>query len=150
MDIILIQDVPQLGYKGDIVSVKPGFARNYLIPQGMAIVANASNVKVIQENQRQAVNKLKKAKDNAVELAANLEETTIEIAAKTGTSGKIFGSITTLQIAQALKDKGFDIDRRKISLPAEIKETGIYQANVDLHREVKGKVNLVIIPESVA
>jgi large subunit ribosomal protein L9 len=150
MDIILTQDVPNLGYKGDVVKVKPGYARNFLIPQGSAQLATVPNLKMLKENQRQASHKLAQAKDSAIQLATDLENTTIEIAARTGNTGKIFGSVTTIQIAAALKDKGFDIDRRKIMLNGEIKETGTYTATVDLHREVKATINLVIIPEEVA
>lgn len=150
MEIILTQDVPKLGYKGDTVKVRPGYARNYLIPQGLCLIANESNKKVMAENQRQAAHKMAKIKQDAESLAGRLEGQTLEIRAKTGASGKIFGSITTLQIAQNLKDKGFDIDRRKISLAGEIKETGQYTATVDLHREVKATVNLTIVPEDAA
>ena len=148
MDIILTQDVPKLGYKGDTLKVRPGYARNFLIPQGMAIIATKVNAKIMEENQRQASHKIAKVKQEAEELAAKLADTTIEMAAKTGTSGKIFGSITTLQVAQALKEKGFDIDRRKISLNEEIKNVGAYTATLDLHKNVKATINLVISPEN--
>jgi large subunit ribosomal protein L9 len=149
MEIILTQDVPKVGYKGDTVKVKPGYARNYLIPNGMGIISNKLNQKITAENQRQAAHKLQQVKADAVALASRLEDTTLEIPAKTGANGKIFGSITTLQIAQTLKDKGYDIDRRKISLTEEIKNVGNYQAVIDLHKEVKAKINLVIVPEGV-
>jgi large subunit ribosomal protein L9 len=142
MEIILVQDVPQLGYKGDTLTVRPGYARNYLIPNGYALLATSSNKKVVAENQRQAAHKLAQVKTEAETLAIQLNELTLQIPAKTGTSGKIFGSITTLQIAQALKEKGYEIDRRKISLPEEIKNIGTYQANIDLHKEVKAKISL--------
>jgi len=148
MDIILTQDVPKLGYKGDTLKVRPGYARNFLIPQGMAIIATKVNAKIMEENQRQASHKIAKVKQEAEELAAKLADTTIEMVAKTGTSGKIFGSITTLQVAQALKEKGFDIDRRKISLNEEIKNVGSYTATLDLHKNVKATINLVISPEN--
>ena len=147
MEIILKQDVPSLGYKGDTVNVKPGYARNYLIPNGICVVASPSNKKIAAENARQGVNKTAKVKADAEALATKLGNTTLKITAKTGTSGKIFGSITTLQIAHALKEQGLDIDRRKISLVEEIKNIGNYQANIDLHKEVKAKLNLEIVPE---
>ena len=147
MEVILTQDVPKLGYKGDTVKVRPGYARNYLIPQGYAIVANAVNIKMTAENLRQAKHKIAKFKADAETLANNLGALNLEIKAKAGTSGKIFGSITTLQIAQALKERGYDIDRRKISLTEEIKNIGTYTAAIDLHREVKAKVNLNIVAE---
>ena len=145
MDIILKTDVPTLGYRGDIVKVKSGYARNYLIPQWMAVIADEANRKMNTEDLKQGANKLNKMKTNAQDVANNLSNTTIEIAVRTGAGGKIFGSVTTLQIAQSLKEKGFDIDRRKIHLDAEIKTTGEYQASVDLHKDVKAKVNLKIV-----
>jgi len=147
MEVILKQDVPTLGYRGDIVKVKPGYARNYLIPQKIGVIADAANRKMNEEDLKQGVNKLNKQKTNAQDVANNLSNTTIEISVRTGAGGKIFGSVTTLQIAQALKEKGFDIDRRKIHLDEEIKHTGDYQASVDLHKEVKAKVNLKIVGE---
>lgn len=147
MEVILKQDVPTLGYRGDIVKVKAGYARNYLIPQKIGVIADEANRKMNAEDLKQGVNKLNKMKTNAQDVANNLSNTTIEITVRTGSSGKIFGSVTTLQIAQALKEKGFDIDRRKIHLDDEIKHTGDYQATVDLHKEVKAKVNLKIIGE---
>ena len=150
MEIILLQDVPKLGYKGDVVKVKDGYARNFLFPQRIAQMASASNLKMLAENQRQAAHKLTKVKDDAVNLATELENLNIEIPARTGTSGKIFGSITTLQIAQVLKEKGYEIDRRRIALNEEIKSTGTYTATIDLHKEVKAKINLIVVPENVA
>lgn len=150
MDIILKQDVPTLGYRGDIVKVKPGYARNFLIPQRMAVIADEANRKMNTEDLKQGANKLNKMKTNAQDVANNLSNTTIEIAVRTGAGGKIFGSVTTLQIAQSLKEKGFDIDRRKIHLDAEIKTTGEYQATVDLHKDVKAKVNLKIVGAEAA
>jgi len=148
MEIILSQDVPNLGYRGDIVKVRPGYARNYLIPQKMGVIADTANRKMAAENAKQGANKLNKVKVDAQILANTLSHTTIDITVKTGNSGKIFGSITTLQIAAALRDKGFDIDRRKIHLTDEIKNTGEYHANIDLHKEVKATVTLNIIGDS--
>jgi large subunit ribosomal protein L9 len=148
MEIILTTDYPALGYKGDILKVKPGYARNYLFPNKFAIVATPSNKKILAENQKQAAHKIEQAKTEAQTLANTLNDLTLTIIAKTGANGKIFGSITTLQIAQNLKEKGFDIDRRKISLTEEIKTTGEYSANIDLHREVKAKITLNIIEEA--
>ena len=150
MEVILTQDVPQLGYKGDVIKVKPGYARNYLIPQGFGVTASDTNRKIWSENLRQAARKITQAKDKSIELATELQDLTIEIPAKTGSNGRIFGSITTLQVAQALKEKGYDIDRRKIALSGEIKQVGAFTANIDLHKEVKATVKLVIIPEEVA
>jgi large subunit ribosomal protein L9 len=148
MEIILTQDVPSLGYRGDVVKVKPGYARNYLIPQRMGVIADAANRKMAEENAKQGANKLAKVKADAQSLANVLSHTTIDITVRTGTSGKIFGSITTLQIAQALKEKGFDIDRRKIHITDEIKNIGEYKATVDLHKDIKASVSLNIMGET--
>ncbi len=147
MNIILTQDVPTLGYKGDILLVKPGYARNFLLPQGFAIVANETNRKIHAENMRQASHKIEQAKNAAQNLAAQLAEVSINLTAKVGQNDKIFGSINTMQIAQALKDKGFDIDRRKITLSEDIKTIGTHEATIDLHREVKAKVNVTVTAE---
>lgn len=150
MNIILIQDVPQLGYKGDLLTVKSGYARNYLIPQTLAIVANESNKKIMAENMKQAGRKLAQAKTNAESMAEKLAAIVIKLKAKTGQSGKIFGSITTLQIAHTLKDNGFEIDRRKISIQEEIKTLGTYHANVELHKDVKAVVTLEVVSDEAA
>jgi len=148
MEIILLQDVPKLGQKDDLVKVKNGFGRNYLIPQGMAIAATGSAKKVHSENLRQRAHKEEKIKIEAQALAGKLGEVKIIVGAKTSTSGKIFGSVNTIQIAEALKEKGFDIDRRSITLPEDqIKEVGSYKAIVKLHREVKVEVVFEIIAE---
>lgn len=147
MEIILTKDVQGLGYKNDTVDVKPGYGRNYLIPQGLAIVANDSNRKRIEEETRQAAHKAEKLKKDAEAIAEKLEGVSLEIGAKVGESGKIFGAITTLQIADALKNKGFEIDRRKIALPKEVKEVGEYAATIDLHKEVKKDVPFKVVAE---
>lgn len=146
MEVILKQDIQGLGYKDDIVNVKPGYGRNYLIPQGMAIFATESNRKVVAENTKQAAHKAEKIKKDAEELAKKIGDITLELKTKAGESGKIFGSITALQVAEALKDKGFDIDRKKIALPS-IKELGEYTAELDLHRDVQHEVNLKVVEE---
>lgn len=148
MEIILLQDVPKLGQKDDLVKVKNGFGRNYLIPQGLAIAASSSAKKVHSENLRQRAHKEEKIKIEAQALAGKLGEVKIIVGAKTSTSGKIFGSVNTIQISEALKEKGFDIDRRSITLPEDqIKEVGSYKAIVKLHREVKVEVAFEIIAE---
>jgi len=147
MEVILKQDVQNLGYKDDIVSVKPGYGRNYLIPQGLAILANASNKKMIEENVRQAAHKAEKIKSDALELAENIGELELEVGAKVGESGKIFGAITTLQIADALKEKGFEIDRKKISFNSDVKSVGSYAVTLDLHKEVKKEVPFKVVAE---
>ena len=116
MEIILKTDIKGLGYKNDLVSVKPGYGRNYLIPQGFAVLATGSNKKILAENIKQAAHKAEKIKTEAENIAAKLAETTLEIKAKIGDSGKIFGKVTTLQISDALATKGFEIDRKKIAI----------------------------------
>lgn len=145
MDIILREDIKGLGYKNDMVTVKGGYGRNYLIPQGLAIIASPSNKKMINENIRQASHKADKVKKDAEDLAAKLEGVVLEIPAKAGESGKIFGAVTTLQLADALKEKGFDIDRRRISLNEEVKSLGEYTAEIDLHKEVKQIITMQVV-----
>lgn len=146
MEVILKQDIQGLGYKDDIVDVKPGYGRNFLIPQGMAIFATESNRKVVAENTKQAAHKAEKIKKDAEELAKKIGDITLELKTKAGESGKIFGSITAIQVAEALKDKGFEIDRKKISLP-NIKELGEYNASLDLHRDVQHEVGIKVVAE---
>jgi len=144
MDIILLTDIAKVGYKNDIVSVKNGFGRNYLIPQGYALLATSSNRKVVEENIRQAAHKAEKMKNEAEELAAAIGEATINIPAVVGESGRIFGRVTNTQVADALKAKGFDIDRKKITVD-EVKTVGTYDAVIDLHKDVKHTVKINVI-----
>jgi large subunit ribosomal protein L9 len=147
MEVILKQDVQNLGYKNDIVNVKPGYGRNYLIPQGLAILANGSNRKMVEENVRQAAHKADKIKNDALELAQKIGELELEVGAKVGESGKIFGAITTLQISDALKEKGFEIDRKKISFNSDVKAVGSYVVTLDLHKEVKKEIPFNVVAE---
>lgn len=148
MEVILLQDVNKLGMKDDIVHVKDGYGMNYLIPKGYAIAATSSAKKMHAENLRQRAHKEEKIKAEAVEMAAKLAEVNLVVGAKTSSSGKIFGSVNTIQIAEALKDKGFEIDRKSITLPEDqIKEVGKYKAVIKLHREVKVEVGFEIIAE---
>ena len=147
MEVILKQDMPGLGYKYDTVKVKPGYGRNYLIPRGIAILANNSNRKMIDENIRQAAHKAEKLKNDALAIAEKIEALAIEIGAKTGESGKIFGAVTTLQISDALGAEGFDVDRRRISFNGEIKTTGEYEAAVELHKEVSATLKFKVVAE---
>jgi large subunit ribosomal protein L9 len=144
MEVILTQDINGLGYKNDTVTVKPGYGRNYLIPQGFAIIANNSNAKKIAENIRQAAHKAEKLKNDAEALANKIGDLTLNIKTKAGESGKIFGAVTTVQISDALKEKGFDIDRKKIAISGDIKQLGEYKAVIDLHKEVKKEISLVV------
>jgi large subunit ribosomal protein L9 len=147
MEVILKQDVQGLGYKNDVVKVKPGYGRNFLIPNGVAIIANDSNKRLMAENTRQAAHKAEKLKTAAEALAAKIGGLTLEIGTKAGESGRIFGAITSTQIADALKAKGFDIDRKKILLKETPKELGTYKVNLDLHKEVKHEISVKVIAE---
>lgn len=148
MEVILNQEIVKLGYKDDIVNVKPGYARNYLIPNGLASFATEGNKKMLRENLRQQSHKLAKIKSRAEDTAKQLEQITLTLSAKTGTSGKIFGSITSKHIADALKERGFEIERKRISIPEEIKSLGSFKAVVDLHKEVKAEIQLEVQGEA--
>ncbi|MBD3749274.1 MAG: 50S ribosomal protein L9 [Sphingobacteriales bacterium] len=147
MEVILTQDVKNLGEKDDVVSVKPGYGRNFLIPQGQAILATDSARKVLAENIKQAQFKQEKIKKDADAVAAKLEGITLSIGAKAGESGKIFGAVNTIQVADALKKLGFDVDRRRITFETEVKFVGDYIANLNLHKEVKVKVPFSVVAE---
>jgi large subunit ribosomal protein L9 len=148
MEIILLQDVNKLGQKDDLVNVKNGYGRNFLIPRGYAVAASSSAKKMHAENLRQRAHKEEKIKGVAQELAGKMAGLQIVVGAKASSSGKIFGSVNTIQIAEALKEKGFDIDRKSISLPEDqIKEVGKYKAVIKLHREVKVEVDFEIKAE---
>ena len=145
MEIILKTDIAGLGYKNDIVGVKPGYGRNYLIPQGFATLATESSRKILAENIKQVAHKAEKVKLDASALAESIGDLTLNIPAKVGESGKIFGRVTTIQISEVLKEKGFDVDRKKISLDSEVKFVGEYTATLDLHKEVKHKVKFNVV-----
>ena len=148
MEVILKKDVEKLGFKDDVVTVKNGFARNYLIPQGMAILATESAKKVLAENLRQRAHKEAKIKDEAEALLANIEALELKDGAKAGEKGKIFGSVNNIQLADALKEAGFDIERKKIQLKEDtIKELGSYEATIVLHKEVKAILKFEVIGE---
>jgi large subunit ribosomal protein L9 len=147
MEVILKEDIKGLGYKNDLVSVKPGYGRNYLIPRGLALMATESSKKVVAENVKQAAHKAEKVKNDALAVAQKIAGLSIEIKAKVGETGKIFGAVTSLQISDALKDKGFTIDRKRITFKGDVKEVGEYTAVVDLHKEVKQEVKFKVIAE---
>ena len=147
MEIILKQDIKNLGEKDDIVNVKPGYGRNYLIPQGFAVLATSSAKKVLAENLKQAQFKQEKIKNDALAIAARLESVKLSIGAKAGESGKIFGAVNTIQVADALKKEGFDVDRRRITFETEPKFVGEYVANLNLHKEVKVQVPFEVVAE---
>ncbi len=148
MEVILLQDVHKLGQKDDLVHVRDGYGRNFLIPKGFAVAATPSARRMHEENLKQRAHKEEKIKAEAQELATKMADIKIVVGAKTSSSGKIFGSVNTIQIAEALKEKGFEIDRKNITLPAEqIKEIGKYKASVKLHRDVKVEIEFEIIAE---
>ena len=147
MEVILTQDVKNLGEKDDIVVVKPGYGRNYLIPQGQAILATESARKVLAENIKQAQFKQEKIKKDADAMAAKLADVRLSIGAKAGESGKIFGAVNTIQVADALKKLGFEVDRRRITFDSDVKFIGEYKANLNLHKEVKVQVPFDVIAE---
>ena len=149
MEIILTQDVKNLGYKNDIVNVKPGYARNFLIPQGMAILATDSARKVLAENLRQQAYKQEKIKKEAQELATVLEGLSLRIPAKAAQTGKIYGSVNNVQIANAIKEaKGIEIDRKQILVDDDtIKEVGNYKAKIRLHKDVTVEISFEVFAE---
>jgi large subunit ribosomal protein L9 len=147
MEIILTQDVTGLGYKNDTIKVKAGYGRNYLIPNGVALIANEPNKRKVAEDIRQVAHKAAKLKQDAEALAAKIGEISIEIGTKAGETGKIFGAVTALQVADVLKAKGFDVDRKKISFKEQPKELGTYTALLDLHKEVKHNIQVKVVAE---
>lgn len=148
MEIILKQDVKNLGSKDELVTVRPGYGRNYLIAKGMAIVADKSNKKVLAETVKQRAHKEEKLKTAALASAKTLKNVVVKVGAKVGDSGKIFGSVTSVQIAEAMKKQGYDVERKNISInESAIKTTGTYTADVKLHKEVTVKVNFEVVGE---
>lgn len=148
MDIILLKDIDKVGGKHEIVKVKDGYGRNYLIPQGLAVVANAGNRRMLEDLIRQEEQKEAKRLDEYKEIAAKLADVTLKIGAKAGSNGKIFGSVTNVQLANALKDQvGVDIERKKILIEEEVKSFGSYTAKLNLHKDVQSSVAFEIIEE---
>lgn len=147
MEVILKQDVQGLGYKNDTVKVRPGYGRNFLIPNGVAIIANDSNKRMMNENIRQAAHKAAKLKQDAEALALKIGELTVDIGTKAGETGKIFGAVTPFQVADALKAKGFEVDRKKIIFKEQPKQLGNYTVTLDLHKEVKHAITIKVVAE---
>lgn len=148
MEIILLQDVTNLGSKDDVVVVKNGYGRNYLIPQKLAILATTSSKKVLSENLKQRAHKEAKLKEEALKQAEILKSISIVIGAKTSTTGKIFGSVNNIQVAEALKEKGFEVDRKQITIKEDsIKEIGKHTAKVKFHREVVVELEFEVVAE---
>lgn len=148
MEIILLQDVDKVGEKHEVVKVKDGYGRNYLIPQGLALLANKKNMNRLDEMKHQEEAREMKRYDEYKAVADALEDKVIKIGAKAGTSGKIFGSVTNIQVSNALKEQfNLDVDRRKVQLPEEVKEVGTYTLVLNLHPEVKPEVKFEVIAE---
>jgi large subunit ribosomal protein L9 len=148
MKVILTQNVDHLGEKGEIHEVADGYGRNYLIPQGMARMATDGAVKQLREEEKQAARKQAAAAEDAEELKKELEDMQVVFTAKVGEENRIFGTVTTQQIAVELSNRGFDIDRRNISLDEEIRVVGQYTAEIDLHPDVTAQLSIQVIPES--
>lgn len=147
MEVILKDDVKGLGYKNDTVTVKPGYGRNYLLPQGLAVLATQTNKKIVAENVRQVAHKADKIKADAQAVADRVGDTVVDIPARVGENGRIFGRVTTLQLADALKAKGIEVERKRLSFDQEPNAVGEYTATLDLHREVKHKVRFNVVAE---
>lgn len=147
MQIILKEDVANLGFKDDIVTVKDGYGRNYLLPQGKAIIATDSAKKILAENLKQRAHKLEKIKKDAQELASKLENISLSIGAKTSSTGTIFGSVNNIQIAEALAKLGYNVDRKVIVIKDAVKEVGSYKATLRLHKEVIIDIPFEVVSE---
>lgn len=147
MKVILKEDISNLGYKDDVVEVKSGYGRNYLIPQGKAVIATDSALKILAENQRQRAHKLAKIKAEAEAAAAALEGLKLTIGAKTSTTGTVFGSVNSIQIADALEKLGHNVDRKIIFLKEPVKEVGTYVATIKFHKEVSKDIEFEVVSE---
>lgn len=145
MKVLLRMNVENVGQAGDVVDVKPGFARNYLVPQGKALVFNKSNQAVYENEKRQAAARLAREKGSAEAMAKKLEDTSVEIAMAVGEEDKLFGSVTSQDIAEYLLNQGIEIDKRRIHLEEPIKALGLYTVEIKLHPEVTGKVKVWVV-----
>ena len=148
MEVILKQDVKNLGHKDEVVKVRPGYGRNYLIPQGFAMLATEGNRKMLAESVRQRAHKEEKLRTEASATAEKLAALTVQVGAKVGESGKIFGSVNAIQIAEALRKAGVEVDRKNISLDEEaIKQIGTYTAHVKIYKDIKSDVKFEVVAE---
>lgn len=147
MEVILKEDVINLGYKGDVVKVKDGYGRNYLIPQKKAVLATESAKKMLAEDLKQRAHKLERIKNGAIELADKVKDITLSVGAKTSTTGKIFGAVGPIQIADAFEKAGFNVDRKVIVIKEPVKEIGSYKATLKLHKEVTVEVAFEVVSE---
>ena len=150
MNVILVKDEPGLGFKNDTIKIKNGYGRNYLIPNGFAILANKSNTKSLNEILKQTKNKQEEILNDAKELVKKIGELNIEIPVKVGSEDKMFGSITTNQISKLLSEKGFDIDKKNISFSNKVKNLGIYDVNLIIHKEITHPIKINIIAKKAA
>lgn len=147
MEIILLEDVNNVGYKDDVVTVKSGYGRNFLIPQGKARLATPSAKKVLAENLKQRAHKLERIKKEAAELAEKVNGLFLTIGAKASTTGTIFGSVNNIQIAEALAKKGFTIDRKSIVIKESVKELGTYKATLKFHKDISAEISFEVVAE---
>ncbi|MFZ5906177.1 MAG: 50S ribosomal protein L9 [Nitrospirota bacterium] len=147
MKVILKDEVKNMGDMGQIVEVADGYARNYLIPRGLAVEADVKNVRALEHEKRIINEKAKKIRNHAQELSGKISAMSLVIQAKAGEEGKLFGSVTTMDIAEALKNQGMEIDKKKISLDEPIKRLGSYTVNIKLHPEVTTRINLQVVEE---
>jgi large subunit ribosomal protein L9 len=150
MKVILTEDLENLGTRGTLVEVKDGYGRNYLIPRRLAVVATKGNVARVAEEQRQRAHKVDAERRTAEQTAARLEGTEVVIAVRVGEENRLFGTVTTQQVAEELAAKGFDIDRRKITLDEEIRTTGVYPATVRVHALYTAQVKVRVEPEEAS
>ena len=147
MEVILKTDVKNLGYKDDVVNVKPGYGRNFLIPKNLASMATVASKKMLTETVKQRAFKEQKVKAAAETSAAKLKDLVVKVGAKVGESGKIFGSVTSVQVADAIKKLGYDVDRKNITMSDDVKTVGTYTADVRFHKEVIGTVTFEVVQE---
>jgi large subunit ribosomal protein L9 len=147
MKVILKEDVKNIGSMGQIIDVADGFGRNYLVPKGLAVEANIKNIKSLEHEKKVIQEKAKKIKNQAQDLATKISNTTLVIKVKAGEEGKLFGSVTTMDIAEQLKSEGIDIDKKKISIEETIKRIGSYAVKVRIHPEIVSEVNVQVIEE---
>jgi len=148
MKIILREDVPKLGKSGELLTVKDGFARNYLLPKKLAVIANASNVRQLEHEKAVIALHQRKLKNSAEVLADRLSHVTLQVTRKVGEQGRLYGSVTSLDIADALAAKGFDIERRFIHLPEPIKTAGSFDIELRLHKDVRAQIKLNVVDEA--
>ncbi len=147
MKIILKDDIKNLGQMGEIVNVSDGYARNYLIPKKLAVEANTKNLKEFEHNKKIIMNKAAKIKETLKETADKLSKVTVTIKSRAGEEDKLFGSVTTMDIAEALKQEGFEIDKKKILIEEPIKRLGTYSVNVKIHPDISSQVKIQVISE---